>query len=143
MPQSDYKLWIFGKAVPTVGVDLCHSAAEYSYTAEDLVDFGYTDPHVERGGKFGLHVIINETFTTGSSLASLLISIVTGTTSSPTTKLTGRTFLIADLVAGKHYYIPCAGKVQRYLAAYAEPNTGTATAGQVCMWFGPDEDGAE
>jgi hypothetical protein len=143
MPQSDYNLWIFGKAVPTVGVDFCHAAAEYSYTAQDYIDFGFTDPHVERGDKFGLHIVINETFTTGSSLAELDIWIVTGTTSSPTTKLTGRAFLLADLAAGKHYFIPCKGKVQRYLGAYGVPNTGAATAGQVCMWFGPDGDGAE
>jgi hypothetical protein len=143
MPQSDYKLWVFGKAVPTVGVDLCHAAAEYSYTAEDCINFGVTTPDVAKGDKFGLHFVINETFTTGSSLASLLVSIVTGSSSSPTTKLTSRTFLLADLAAGKHYYIPCYGKVLQYLGFYAEPNTGTATAGQVSAWFGPNSDGAE
>jgi hypothetical protein len=135
MGMSDYKLWLHGKATPTVGVDIGHAADEYS---EDEVDFGVTNPNVGAGGKCGLHFVINESF--NANLTSAQVWIVHGAATAPTTLLIGRYFLLAELVKGKHYFIPMPPTNLQFVRAYFDL-TGVPTAGQVCMWLGPDEDG--
>ena len=137
MPMSDYVLWLHGKAAPTIGVDIGHSGSEYS---EDEIDTEITYPAWK---DWGLHMIVNETFTT--TLTSIDLNLINGAATTPTAIVSSRpTILLAALTAGKHFYVPFPkGKAMaRYIRGYVVINSGNPTGGQVCMWIGPP-DGSE
>lgn len=132
MGLSDYVFWVHGKDAPTTGVIIGQSGDEYS---ADEVDFEITTPGIEKSGNFGLHILVQTDFAT---MVDNNVWIVTGAATSPTTKLIGRYFVLADLVAGKHYYIPAPpGGMLRYARALWDVVTTNPTAGKVSMWFGP------
>lgn len=139
MPMAqDYYNYVHGKAAPTTGVDIVHAASEYS---EDELDTELTSPGFLKDGKSGLHILVNEAFDT---LTSITFHIVHGAATAPTTSVISRLILLASLVAGAHIYVPFPAGVQllRYVRGYAELGGSAASAGQVCMWFGPP-DGSE
>jgi hypothetical protein len=131
MGMSDYLLWLHSKAT-TAGTVIGQSGDEYS---EDEVDFEIAAPGVEKSGNFGLHIVVQEDFAT---MVDNNVWIVTGAATAPTTKLIGRYFVLADLVAGKHYLIPCPpGGMLRYARALWDVVETNPTAGKVSMYFGP------
>lgn len=131
MPLYDYKFLLSdAQAVMT-------AADEYS---TNYVDFGYADPNVGRGGKFGLHLVVTTAFTGLDSGCN--VWIVDGTTTSPTTKTVARFLAVASLTAGAHFYIPGPHSLQRYVRCYYDLVSEVATAGAFTAWLGPDEDGA-
>lgn len=141
MPITDYYNWLHGKATPTVGVDIGHSGSEYT---EDELDTNLTNPGYGKAGvDVGLHVLVNEAFTT---LTSFDIGIAHGAATSPTTILISRNVTLAsgNLAAGKHIYIPIPAGVTllRYVRGYFAVNGSNPGAGQVCCWLGP-RDGSE
>jgi hypothetical protein len=136
MGMSDYLLWLHG--APALGVAIGQSGSEYS---ADEVDFEITTPGVEKSGNFGLHIQVTVSFT---GMVSGEFWIVTGAATAPTTGLSGRRFLLAQLTAGKHYFVPCApGGLLRYARAYYEVVSTNPTAGLVCLYFGPRTGGEE
>lgn len=138
MPLTDYYNWLHGKAAPAVGVAIGASGDEYS---EDELNFGVANPNIGRGNAaMGLHVLIMETF---NNLTSVLIGIVHGAATSPTTLLVQRYFALAALTARKHYFIPIPPSNLQYVRAYFDLTGSNPTTGKVCMWIGPDVDGTE
>lgn len=136
MGMSDYLLWIHG--APSLGVAIGRSGSEYS---ADEIDFEITSPGVCKSGNFGLHIWITVSFAT---MVSGEFWIVTGASTSPTTGLIGRRFVLAQLTAGKHYFVPCPrGGLLRYARAYYEVVSTNPTAGLICMAFGPATGGEE
>lgn len=137
MGMSDYLLWLHSKAT-AAGTAIGQSGDEYS---EDEVDFELTTPGIEKSGNFGLHIQVQTSFET---MVDCIVWIVTGAATAPTTKVIGRSFVLADLVAGKHYFIPCPrGAMLRYARALWDVVTTNPTAGKVSMWFGPATGGEE
>lgn len=130
MPIRDYKF----------ALNSAQAMKDASYSTDE-VNFGVTNPNVGRGGKFGLHVLVTTTYT--DLTEGGIIWIVHGAATTPTTKHIGRFFAAADLVAGKHYYIPGGHSLLQYARALFSKVTTDATLGNLTMWFGPDEDGAE
>jgi hypothetical protein len=122
--------------------DIGHSGSEYSTTC---INFGH-QPNFSAGGvEFGLHVIVTELFT---GMASGNFWIVSDDTDNPTLRDTGavqygRSFLLADLTLGKHYFIPAGPTLKQYARAYYEVVSTNVTNGEVTMYFGPREGGEE
>ena len=131
-PMYDFKNLICSAQV------LGNAGDEYT---DDEVNFGFASPNVGRGGKFGLHVVVTTTFTGLDSGANIWIAH--GTATAPTTKSVGRFFAVADLIAGKHYFIPGPHSILQFARGLFDVVSENATAGAATMWFGPDEDGAE
>ncbi len=131
MPQYDYLMLVCSAALYTTDA--------YAYTAVgNVVNFGITQPDLGKAGKFGLHVVITTAFT--ASLTDCVIWIVHGAGATPTTKLSGRYFTLAQLAVLTHYFIPCAPGLLQYASLFWDTN-GTPGAGALTAWFGPDEDG--
>jgi hypothetical protein len=131
---------------PAAGLAIGHAASiEYS---EGQLDFGLTYPRISCGGvPFGLHVLIMEAY--AGNIASATIGIVHGASSTPATVLQSRTMVVAEMTLGNKIFIPMESMAQavlgtadmRYLAAFWTSNA-TASAGKVCMWFGPPTGGS-
>ncbi len=135
MPINDYKMRI------CTALAFMTAGNEYAYTVDNVVNFGVTEPDLGKDGKFGAHLVITTTFAT--TMTSCEIWIVHGSGATPTTKLTGRYFAIADMPAGAHLYIPCAPGLLQYASIYGLPTGGNPGTGNLTAWFGPDSDGAD
>ncbi len=137
-PASDYKLWVHSKDAPTTGTAIGAAGDEYS---ADEINCGQTYQPISGAENFGLNIEIMQTFT---DLTSVLISIVHGAATAPTTVLASRYFVLADLVAGKVFFIStCGAKVKQFMRAYFDLTGTNPAAGKVNMWFGPRAGGAE
>jgi hypothetical protein len=142
IPMSDYYGWLHGRTRAAdgsfAGTVICQSGAEAS---ELYLDAGKT--YSDEGGQqqMGVHVLVTVDFAT---TVSIRFDVVHNTGAPTTAKVIGsRVLLLAELVAGKHYFIPFFAKdILRYLGVYATPSTNP-TAGALCMWVGPGPDGAE
>lgn len=100
------------------------------------VNFGVTTPNVQKGDQFGLHIVITTAFT---GLASgVIMWLIHGAATSPTTKHSGMFIPVAQLVAGAHFYIP-AGSVPllSFVRAHFDAVSEAATAGALTAWVGP------
>ena len=135
MPMYDYKYLICSALALMTG------GAEYGYTVGNQVNFGRAKPDLGKAGKFGLHIVITTTFAT--TMTACEIWIVHAATENPTVRLVGRYFAIADMVAGKHFFIPCSPGLLQYASLHGTPTTGNPGTGNLTAWFGPDEDGTE
>lgn len=132
MPMSDKLLYLCDAQA------LGNAGSEYT---DDETNFGVTTPAANRGGKFGLHVVVTTAFATLTS--GCIIWICHGASSSPTTKHTGMFIAVADLTAGAHFFIPCGSTpLLQYARGYFEVVSENATGGACDMWFGPGPDGA-
>lgn len=101
------------------------------------IDFEVTTPKV--GHNFGMHIIITATFAT---TVSIDFKVMTGAATAPATNIAAhRNLLLADLVAGKHYFIPVPPTLERYVRAYYDVNTN-ATAGKVTVYLGESGQGS-
>lgn len=135
-PMYDYKYLLLSDQ------SLMDGGAEYSYTSKgNVVNFGMTQPDLAKAGKFGLHIVITTKYET--TMTACEIWIVHGSGATPTTRLVGRYFAIADMLAGKHFFIPCSPGLLQYAALHGTPATGNPGSGKMTAWFGPDEDGTE
>ncbi len=135
MPMYDYKYLLLSAAALGNGGD------EYAYTAKgNVINFGQTTPGEVQGGKFGLHCVLTTAY--AGTMTTCEIWVVTGSGATPTTKLVGRYFAVADMTVGRHIYIafPPTGILQ-YASMWIDV-AGTPDAGAMTAWFGPDEDGA-
>ena len=133
MPKYDYLFLLHDDT------DIGHAADEYS---TNEVDFGMTNPDINKSGNFGLHMIVTEAFTDLDSGANLWI--VHGAATSPTTKHTGMFIPVANLTLGAHFFVPCGSiPLLRYARALFDIVSESATLGEVTMYFGPGPDGAE
>lgn len=129
MPIYDYKYLLES--------DTAITADAYS---TDEVNFGVTNPNMGKSGMFGMHIIVTTTFAT---TVSIDFKAIDGAASAPTTHiLAQRNLLLADLVAGKHYFIPFPPSMLQYVRAYYDVNTD-ATAGKVTVYLGEPGQGAE
>jgi hypothetical protein len=117
--------------------DVGHGGSEYS---ANEVDFGRSDPDLNKGhGSFGLHFVVTEAF---NNLTSLIVHIVAGAATAPTTSIISRTIAVAGLTLGKHYFIPAPPTLARYARAYFELSGGSnPTAGEATAYFGPKTGG--
>jgi hypothetical protein len=114
---------------------LGNAGSEYTDDPGEI-NFGVTTPAPNKSGQFGLHVVVTTTFATLTSGA--IIWIVDGASTAPTGKHTGAFFSAAQLVAGKHYFIPCSNRaLLQYARGYFEVVSENATAGACTMYFGP------
>lgn len=132
MPMYDYKYLLCSEQV------LGNAADE---NADNEVNFGVTNPNVGRSNMFGLHIIVTTTFTGLDSGAN--IEIVHGASTGPTTVCASRFFAVADLAAGKHYFIPAPPSLLQYASANFNIVSEVATAGKATMYFGEPGQGAE
>lgn len=117
---------------------LGNAADEYT---DDEINFGIASPGVNKGGNFGLHMVVTTTFTGLDSGAILWIAH--GAATAPTTKHTGMFIPVASLTAGKHFFIPCGSTpLLQYARGLFDIVSEVATAGAATCWFGPNKDGA-
>jgi len=157
MPMdADYGLILHGSLTqPELG-ELSNDAntteySTYQYTQEaagvaptlasDIIGRTAPDPPTMPIGGigFGLHILVTVTY---ASIASMIISILAGPTTSPTTLLTtGPTYAAADMVAGKHHFIPLPPTFAKYIRAKFVTNA-TDAAGKLFAWLGPGPAGA-
>jgi hypothetical protein len=144
IPMSDALAWLHGKDRSSdgsfAGTAICHSASEAS---ELYLDGEVT--YLDLGGRpgLGLMIYVTETFNT---LAGILFEIVHSASAAPTTTnvIGARYLALADLVAGKRYFIPFYAKtILRYLGAYAALDGSACSAGKVCMWIAEGPAGAD
>ena len=135
MPMYDYKyLLCTALAFMTAG-------DEYAYTVGNVVNFGVTEPDLAKAGKFGAHIVVTTAFAT--TMTSCQIWIVHGDGATPTTKLSGRYFAIAQLSEGAHLYIPCAPGLLQYASIFGAPTGGNPGTGNLTAWFGQPDDGCD
>lgn len=132
MPIYDYKYLLTEAEAFTT--------AAYTTDVTDI-KFPVASPNWGRNEKFGLHIVVTTTFATLTS--GVIIWLMQGAATSPTTKATGRFFSAAQLTAGKHYFIPGPATLLQFVRAYFDPVSEAATAGALTAWLGPDADGAE
>jgi len=102
------------------------------------VNFGIADKKV--GNDFGMHVIVTTTF---GACVSIDFRVFTGVATAPTTNIAAsRNVLLADLVKGAHFFIPCPPTLDQYVRAHYVTNTD-ADAGKVTVYLGEAGQGAE
>lgn len=136
MPMYDYKyLLCEGQVLGNAGDEAVTS----------VIDFGSASPDIAKDGKFGLHVVVT-ILETQTALNSGAIIWICGSDSDTTPDLTddriiGRFFVRGDMLAGKHYFIPCPPIAYRYMTAYFDVVSENGAAGAYTIWFGPGPDG--
>ena len=114
---------------------LGNAADEYMDTE---IDFGVVTPAVNKGRKFGLHMVVTTTYTGLDSGA--IVWICHGAATAPTTKHTGMFIPVASLVAGKKFYIPCGSiALLQFCRGLFDIVTEVATAGASTCWLGPPD----
>lgn len=128
MPASDTKFWLSDAQV------LGNSGSEYS--VEDI-DFGYAAPGINKGGGFGLHMLITTKYETLTS--GCILWIVHSAAVTPTTRHTGMFIAVADMLKGNHFYVPCGSTpLLRYARAWFEVlDASNPSAGASDLYFGP------
>lgn len=104
------------------------------------IDFGVTNPNCGKNGNFGCHIIVNETYTNLESGGDFVV--MHGAASAPAVRLITRRILVADLVAGAHFFIPFPPTNLRYVRLKTIPVSETSSNGTHTAYLGPDEDGA-
>ncbi len=105
------------------------------------IDFGVTNPNCGKSGKFGCHVLITTTYSDLTQGGDFIIKH--GAASAPATELIRRRIAVADMVAGRHFFIPFPPTNLRYVRLKTVPVSVTSTNGAHTAWLGPDEDGTE
>lgn len=132
MPMYDYKFLLQSDTAVTVDVMMTNE-----------IDFGLTYPGVNKGGKFGMHVILTSTFTSLASGAIFwIMSSATSAIASTNyaAKHSGMYVPVADLVIGTHFFIPMgSGKMYQYNAGLFDAVTGSAVNGAFTAYFGDAE----
>ena len=127
MPLSDNLLWLCDAQV------LGNSGSEYT---DDDINFGYAAPGINKGGQFGLHMLITVTYTGLDE--GCILWIIHAATSTPTVKHSGMFIPVASMVVGNHFYVPCGSiPLLQYARAYFEVVSENATAGASDLYFGP------
>ena len=127
MPMSDARFWLADGQV------LGNSGSEYS---DDDINFGYAGPNINRGGGFGLHMLITTTYTTLDS--GCILWIVHSASVTPTVRHTGTFIAVARMVKGNHFYVPCGSEpLLQYARAWFEVLSENAGAGASDLYFGP------
>jgi len=129
-PMSDYKFALNDK----------QAMVDTNYTTDE-VNFGVTNPNVGRSNKFGAHIIV--TTAAGGATEGVYFEVHHGAATAPTTPHMRRYFTLAQLAAGKHYFIPCGQTLLQYARVICSKHTTDLNAGNFQIYFGPDEDGAE
>lgn len=132
MPMYDY-LYL---------IESDHAVTTDDYSS-DQIDFGYDNPNPGRGGKFGMHVVVTETFVNLNQ--GIILWIVTASTASPTEstdKHIGRFVPVAKMIVNAHFFIPGGHSLARYARGWWDVVSTAADGGKLTAWFGPDEDGA-
>jgi hypothetical protein len=126
MGMRDYKHMLCSAQV------MGNAADEYT---DDEVYSGVTTPAENQTGNWGLHMTVTTTFTGLDS--GVIVWIVHGAATTPTTQHTGMFIPVASLVKGAHFFIP-AGNVDllAYKRGLFDIVNEVATAGAVDMWFG-------
>jgi len=107
----------------------------------DEVDFGVANPNLGKSGMFGLHMVVTTAFAEASE--GLIFWVMNAATETSTVKHMGRFLTLASLTLGKHFFIPCGHTLLQFARARCDKVTTDEVTGQMVMWFGPDEDGAE
>jgi len=131
MPIQDFKMRL------VTAVD--SMAANTNSTNE--IDFGVADPNNGKNGNFGAHILINTTYTCVNSGCDIVV--MHSAAAAPAVRLITRRLLQAQLVAGKHYFIPFPPTNRRYVRLKFIPVSETSGDGTLTAWLGPDEDGTE
>ncbi|MDD2657198.1 MAG: hypothetical protein PHD04_00870 [Candidatus Pacebacteria bacterium] len=114
------------------------TTADYSTTE---VYFGRDNPNVGKSGMFGLHVIITTSF--GNMTEGMDIQICSDSTASATTVIASRHLAVAEMTAGKHFYIPAPPSIAGYCRARWNVTSTAANAGKLTGYFGEPGQGAD
>ena len=117
---------------------LGNAADEYT---DDEINFGMANPDVNKGGQFGVHMVVTTAFTGLDS--GVILWAVHGAATTPTMKHTGMFIPVADLVAGAHFFVPLGSiPLLQYARGLFDIVNEVATAGAADIWFGPGPAGA-
>jgi hypothetical protein len=115
------------------------TAAAYTTNGNTDVDFGVTTPNINKGGMFGLHVVVTTAFT--GAAEGCYFWLIHGAATSPTEaagRHSGMYVPTAQLIAGAHFYVSFSSMpLLRYVRGYFEPHTNDATAGAITAYLGP------
>ncbi len=130
MPMSDYLM----------NLNVKQAMVDGNYTTDE-VNFGVANPNAGRTAKFGAHIIV--TTVAGGATEGVYFWVCHAATTGPTVHHMGRFFTLAELAAGKHYFIPCGKSLLQYARVKCTKHTTDLNAGNFQIYFGPDEDGAE
>jgi hypothetical protein len=130
MPIQDSKM--------RLSTDLDGFAANTNSTNE--IDFGVANPNCGKNGNFGCHILVTQTYTNLESGGDFVV--MHGVAVAPAVRLITRRILVADLVAGAHFFIPFPPNNLRYVRLKTIPVSETSTNGTHTAWLGPNEDGA-
>jgi hypothetical protein len=131
MPMYDNLLLLHEDAIIGQAAD--------EYTAAEQ-NFGVTTPAPNLSGNFGMHIVVTTTFT--GSASGVIMWIVHGAATTPTTKHTGMFIPVASLVAGAHFFVPCGSIPLLQYARGLYDEEEVSTAGKMTIWFGPGPHGA-
>ncbi len=105
-----------------------------------VVNFGTANPNCAKNGKFGCHILITTTYTDLTEGGDFVV--MHGTSTAPATRLITRRLAVADMTAGKQFFIPFPPTNLQYVRLKTIPVSTTSTHGAHTAWLGPDEDGA-
>lgn len=110
------------------------TTAEYT---TDEVYMAETTPGWNRGGNFGLNIVVTTAFTGLDS--GIYFWLIHGAATSPTTKHSGIFVSVTALTAGAYFFVPAGRGVDllQYVRGYKEPVSEAATAGATTSWLGP------
>jgi hypothetical protein len=130
MPVYDYKYLVSDTLVVTTDAFGLYS-----------LNTGETVPKLNKGGKFGLHVIVMTAFTGAASGVdfAVVISAADDIATSSIKHTVARVF-IAALTKGAHIFIPLGSQpLLQYIGAAVLHVSEAVTAGAVTMYFGDAE----
>jgi hypothetical protein len=105
------------------------------------IDFGVANPNCAKNGAFGCHVVITTTYTDLNSGGDFVV--MHSAAAAPATRLITRRLAVADMVAGRHFFIPFPPTNLRYVRLKTIAVSETSTNGAHTAWLGPDQDGTE
>lgn len=105
------------------------------------INFGVTNPGVNKSGMFGMHVIVTTTF--GSLTEGVIWWILQGATTGLTTsstKHTGMFIPVAQMVKGAHFFIPMGSvPMLQFACGLFDAVSTSANAGKTTVYFGDAE----
>ena len=130
MPVYDYKYLLTDNGIVTTDI-----------VSTNTVNFGVAKPNVNKGGKFGLHIIITTAFTgAASGMDFSIVHSASDNLSTSSTKHTTARIQVSDCTAGAHIFIPMASHTMlQYVGAVAAHVSEALTAGYVTMYLGDAE----
>ena len=130
MPIYDYQYLVQSNTALTTDV-----------VGTNPINTGVTNPGFEKSGQFGLHIIIDTTFTSGTEgLNVWVVHSASDNISTSSEKVSGMFIPVAEMTKATHFFIPIGSrKLLQYLGVFFDVVSTSLASGYLTVYFGDRE----